>query len=43
MDLDDETIKAIRIFLDTGNTDDLPEKFQKPDYSILSDKKLTGE
>ena len=38
MDLDDKTIKAIKLFLDTGNTDFLPEQFKRKDYSIYLEK-----
>lgn len=36
MDLDEETIKSIRLFLKTGDTDKLPEKFKREDYSIYT-------
>ena len=38
MDLDEQTNEAIRKFLGSGNTDDLPERFKHKDYSIY----LTG-
>lgn len=34
MNLDEDTINKIRKFLETGNTEDLPVKFQRADYSI---------
>lgn len=36
MDLDAETVAAIRRFLESGNTDDLPASWQRPDYSIYT-------
>lgn len=38
MSLDKETVKKIRRFLDTGNTDYLPYQFTKADYSIYLTK-----
>jgi hypothetical protein len=38
MNLDEATITAIEKFLATGNTDDLPERFQRRDYSIYLGK-----
>jgi hypothetical protein len=34
MDLPDLEAEAVRRFLDTGDTADLPERFRRPDYSI---------